>query len=117
MLGDGRVRLRDDEGDENNCFITPLAFRGVIGGWCCCSCFELDIFCLGESTNKRRRPSWNKQQKVSFSFENQPFELNILSCECNDVGGFNNNNGLDADRISSGLGEYFCASRTKRRRT
>jgi hypothetical protein len=28
---DGRVRLSDDEGEENNCFITPLAFRGVIG--------------------------------------------------------------------------------------
>jgi len=24
-------RLSDDEGEENNCFITPLAFRGVIG--------------------------------------------------------------------------------------
>jgi hypothetical protein len=31
-LGDGRVRLRDDDGEENNCFITPLAFRGVMGG-------------------------------------------------------------------------------------
>jgi hypothetical protein len=48
--------LRDDEGEENNCFITPLAFRGVIGG-SCCSGIELDVFCLGESTNKRRRPS------------------------------------------------------------
>ena len=57
-LGDGIVRLRDDDGEENNCFITPLAFRGVIGG--CCSDVELDIFCFGESTNKRRRPSWNK---------------------------------------------------------
>ncbi len=53
---DGRVRLSDDEGEENNCFITPLAFRGVIGVWSC-SDIEFDVFCLGESTNKRRRPS------------------------------------------------------------
>jgi len=32
LLGDGKVRLSDDEGEENNCFITPLAFRGVTGG-------------------------------------------------------------------------------------
>jgi hypothetical protein len=31
-FGDSKVRLSDDEGDENNCLITPLAFLGVIGG-------------------------------------------------------------------------------------
>jgi hypothetical protein len=29
---DDDVRLKDDEGEANNCFITPLAFRGVTGG-------------------------------------------------------------------------------------
>jgi len=29
---DDEVRLKDDEGEANNCFITPLAFRGVLGG-------------------------------------------------------------------------------------
>jgi hypothetical protein len=28
---DDVVRLKDDEGEANNCLITPLAFRGVVG--------------------------------------------------------------------------------------
>ena len=29
---DETVRLKDDEGEANSCLITPLAFRGVVGG-------------------------------------------------------------------------------------
>ncbi len=52
---DDDVRLKDDEGEANNCFITPLAFRGVTGGWF--SEIELVVSCWGESTKRRRRPS------------------------------------------------------------
>ncbi len=53
---DDEVRLNDDEGEANNCFITPLAFRGVVGGgWF--SELELVVCWVGESTKRRRRPS------------------------------------------------------------
>ncbi len=45
----------DDVGEANNCFITPPAFRGVIGS--CFSEIEFVVSCLGESTKRRRRPS------------------------------------------------------------
>lgn len=32
VFGDGKERFKDDEGEANNCLITPLAFRGVRGG-------------------------------------------------------------------------------------
>jgi hypothetical protein len=37
--------------------------------------------------------------------------IDILSWDCNDE------NGFEMGRRSSGLGEYFCASRTKRLKT
>jgi len=53
---------------------------------------------------------------ISSFFLNQIILLNILSCDCEDENGCDKI-GCDADRISSGLGEYFCASRTKRLKT
>lgn len=34
-LGDGSALFDDEQGDANNCFITPLALRGVTGVGVC----------------------------------------------------------------------------------